>query len=191
MPFKYNLNMRLRGFRYIPHYQYVRARSMRQDDEIPIWLEHRRSRTRKGLSPLIATVLMIAFTLGFAGILTAWAESFTQNTVDQVGNESERLITCSTARIVVADIVTTDGDVSIILLNAGQDTFPGDDLTVTIRGATGSVYTTSVTDQLRTGAATSVTVDESELATAGVDNPESALVISQACPERAIETSIE
>ena len=43
---------------------------------------HRRS-TRKAVSPLIAAVLLIAFTMAIAAILTAWVTTFTKDKKEQ------------------------------------------------------------------------------------------------------------
>ncbi|HLD83325.1 MAG TPA: archaellin/type IV pilin N-terminal domain-containing protein [archaeon] len=39
---------------------------------------------RKGISPLIAAVLLIAFTMSIAGLMAAWATSFTQTRLDNL-----------------------------------------------------------------------------------------------------------
>lgn len=57
--------------------------------------------SRKGISPLIAAVLLIAFTMAVAAILTAFVTQFTRQTTQSVGNQSERLIDCSNAGLAV------------------------------------------------------------------------------------------
>lgn len=60
---------------------------------------------RKGISPLIAAVLLIAFTMAVAAILTAFVTQYTRDTTGSVGNESQRLIECSQARITILSAV--------------------------------------------------------------------------------------
>ncbi len=49
---------------------------------------------RKGLSPLVAAVLLIAFTMTVAALLTVWIKGFTDKQ-QTVAEESERKIECS------------------------------------------------------------------------------------------------
>ncbi len=78
-----------------------------------------RGRNRKGVSPLIAAVLLIAFTMAVAAILTAWVTTFTQDTASQVGNESEQLISCSYAGVSVFDANWDGSNVDVTVANTG------------------------------------------------------------------------
>ncbi|MDY6769918.1 MAG: CARDB domain-containing protein [Candidatus Nanohaloarchaea archaeon] len=60
---------------------------------------------RQGVSPLIAAVLLIAFTMAVAAILTAWVTSFTEQRSQELSNKSEQLIQCSYAGLDVYDAV--------------------------------------------------------------------------------------
>lgn len=53
---------------------------------------------RKGLSPLIAAVLLIAFTMAVAAILTAWVSTFTKSQTEK-SQVFEEQIDCSYANI--------------------------------------------------------------------------------------------
>lgn len=74
---------------------------------------------RKGISPLIAAVLLIAFTMAVAGILTAWVTSFTQSTTEDVGNESDRLIECSYAGLDITSASFDGTDATVVVANTG------------------------------------------------------------------------
>ncbi|MCJ7450243.1 MAG: hypothetical protein MUP58_00710 [Candidatus Nanohaloarchaeota archaeon QJJ-9] len=74
---------------------------------------------RKGISPLIAAVLLIAFTMAVAAILTAWVTQFTQDTTGAVGNESERVIQCSYAGLSIYDAVNDSGNLTVSVANTG------------------------------------------------------------------------
>src|SRR3989338_298115 len=44
---------------------------------------------RKGISPLIAAVLLIAFTMAIAGIMATWATQFSTQKIEQSSAEAE------------------------------------------------------------------------------------------------------
>jgi len=54
---------------------------------------------KKGISPLIAVVLLIAFTVIIAGIVIAWIMNFTRTTTTTVGQQVNLEIVCSYAGI--------------------------------------------------------------------------------------------
>lgn len=70
---------------------------------------------RKGISPLIATIMLIAFTLIVAGILSGWATQFatTQRTIAQ---------RCSEARIILQNGVydSANQTLMLVLYNYGK-----------------------------------------------------------------------
>jgi flagellin-like protein len=45
--------------------------------------------TKKGISPLIASVLLIAFTMAIAGIMATWATTFSRERLNVASEESE------------------------------------------------------------------------------------------------------
>src|SRR3989344_7488969 len=47
------------------------------------------SRGKKGISPLIAAVLLIAFTMAIAGIMATWATQFSTQKIEQSSAEAE------------------------------------------------------------------------------------------------------
>lgn len=49
----------------------------------------------KGISPLIATVLLVAFTVGVAGIISLWLTGFTKQQTETIGSQAEVSIVCS------------------------------------------------------------------------------------------------
>jgi flagellin-like protein len=49
----------------------------------------------KGISPLVATVLLIAFTVAVAGMLSTWLTGFTSSTSKQVSDSSSTTLSCS------------------------------------------------------------------------------------------------
>jgi len=58
----------------------------------------------KGISPLVATVLLIAFTIAIATILSLWLTSFTRQTSETVEKEAEKQIICSRGGISLSNL---------------------------------------------------------------------------------------
>ncbi|MCX6821687.1 MAG: hypothetical protein NTW30_02805 [Candidatus Aenigmarchaeota archaeon] len=58
----------------------------------------------KGVSPLIASVLLIAFAIAVAGLYSGWITSFTKTTTEQVQEQSEKKVTCSYGGIALDDV---------------------------------------------------------------------------------------
>jgi len=58
----------------------------------------------KGISPLIATVLLIAFTLSVAGIVSVWLTGFARTSTETVGKESSTQLICSYGGIALSNL---------------------------------------------------------------------------------------
>jgi len=69
---------------------------------------------KKGISPFIASVLLIAFAITIAGIYRAWIVGFTKEATEEVGKHSEKKITCSYGGIALYDLTfnTTSGNLT-------------------------------------------------------------------------------
>jgi flagellin-like protein len=52
--------------------------------------------TRKGISPLIATVLILGFTVALAAVIMIWGQSFTKKMQEATETTAQKQITCST-----------------------------------------------------------------------------------------------
>ncbi|MDD5331843.1 MAG: hypothetical protein PHE43_03420 [Candidatus Nanoarchaeia archaeon] len=50
---------------------------------------------KKGISPLIATVLIIGFTVALAAIIMTWGQSFTKNIQEQTEETANTQLTCT------------------------------------------------------------------------------------------------
>jgi len=59
---------------------------------------------KKGISPFIATVLLIAFAIAVASIFGGWLSTFTQTTTEEVQEHSEKRVTCSYGGIALEDL---------------------------------------------------------------------------------------
>lgn len=63
----------------------------------------------KAISPLIATVLLIAFTVAVGGILSLWLTTFTKSQTTIVGQRSETDLQCSYGAISISDLKYSSG----------------------------------------------------------------------------------
>ncbi len=76
----------------------------------------------KGISPLVATVLLIAFVVSVAGILSIWLNSLTVSTTQLVGGEASTAITCSYGGIKLSDLSFSNGFLTGGIENTGSIT---------------------------------------------------------------------
>ena len=85
---------------------------------------HRREEIMKGISPLIAAVLLIAFTVAIATLVMGWFSTFTRTTTTSVTNKTAEAVACSNAQISIEDVYVTagsaiTGNARIIIKNTG------------------------------------------------------------------------
>jgi len=75
----------------------------------------------KGISPLIASVLLIGFTVGVAVILSGWITHFTKTSTDIVEEEGKESILCSYGGITLRNVKfgTTTKNISGVIENTG------------------------------------------------------------------------
>ena len=81
----------------------------------------------KGISPLIAAVLLIAFTVAIATLIMGWFSTFTRTTTTSVSNKTSEAIACSNAQISIEDVYITAGNIAtgsarIVVKNTGFTT---------------------------------------------------------------------
>ncbi len=95
---------------------------------------------KKGISPLIATVLLIGFTVALAAVLMTWGLDYIRGTTQQVGSQTEEYLKCSDLSFEITQADCTTGDITV-QNNGDTDisgvilrVFVGPDVTV-VRGA--------------------------------------------------------
>jgi flagellin-like protein len=100
----------------------------------------------KGVSPLIATTLLIVMVVAIATIVIGWLYTFTRGAQETVSNRTEEAISCSGASIEIQDVYlingTTTGTARAIVKNTGYV----DDMIITsaqIYNNTGHNFTAS------------------------------------------------
>lgn len=79
---------------------------------------------KKGVSPLIAAVLLIVFTVAVAGIVVNWLSSYAQETAAAASGSSQSVIECAKVNLDISKAyvtVNTTGDDSItaVIQNVG------------------------------------------------------------------------
>ena len=75
----------------------------------------------KGISPLIASVMLVAMTVAVASIFFGWMSSFTRDTVNTVSDKSDQVMDCQSASIIIDNVYidTTAKTASVIVRNNG------------------------------------------------------------------------
>jgi len=72
---------------------------------------------RKGISPLIAAVLLIAFTMAVASLFAQWAPQLIQNAQGDTSNQTEEVQACSSATL---SFVSASKNTSIVRQATGD-----------------------------------------------------------------------
>lgn len=96
----------------------------------------------KGVSPLIAAVLLLAFTISISMIVMGWLSSFTRVTTENVTYSSTQAISCSSASISIERVYITGTSAVIIVKNDG---FSNLNVTGMIVNSTGGTCSSSAT----------------------------------------------
>lgn len=107
----------------------------------------------KGLSPLIATVFLIAFTVGVAGILSGWLTSFTKTTTSTVREQGELEIICNSGGITVSTLKYCSPRLSGAITNTGTISLGNITIQIFYANATNSKYYLSLSGMNVSGSA--------------------------------------
>jgi len=90
----------------------------------------------KGVSPLIATVLLIAFTVAVGGLISIWLTGFTQTQTSAVGSQASTSIACSNGGLSLSSMSYCAPYLSGQITNIGSVTLGNLSLTITYQNAT-------------------------------------------------------
>ena len=76
----------------------------------------------KGISPLLASVLLIAVTVAIATLVMGWVSTVTRTTQTTVSNKTVEAVNCASASVVIDDVyvATVAATATVIVRNAGQ-----------------------------------------------------------------------
>ena len=77
----------------------------------------------KGISPLIASVMLVAITVAVGVFIAGWSQQFIHTTTKNVGNKTTEAIDCSAANVDIQDVYVTAGtgagSANVIVKNTG------------------------------------------------------------------------
>lgn len=76
----------------------------------------------KGISPLVAAVLLIAFVVAIATLVMGWMGTFTRETTSTISNKTTEAVDCASASINIDDTYLSsgvDGSVRATVRNVG------------------------------------------------------------------------
>jgi len=89
---------------------------------------------KKGISAMIATVLLIAFTVAVGGILSIWLTSLTNTQTESTGTAAERQVLCARSVLGISEVTSKFG--------SGTDMF---NITVVYNYGTEDLYYFNIT----------------------------------------------
>ena len=75
----------------------------------------------KGISPLIATILLIAFTVAVGGIVSLWITGFTQTQTSQVSAGSTDQVQCGSSVLTVSSAKFISGAANTVTFQVGYN----------------------------------------------------------------------
>ncbi len=130
---------------------------------------------------MIAAVLLIAFTMAVAAILTAWVTTFTQEQTRQLGNQSSSQIDCSFGQLEIFDTESGGDWVTVALTNTGTVDFNNTSITA-LSG--GSVLGKAYIRGLDSGATKSRNVSGL------TGDPQTVTVATSECPAVSVQTTV-
>lgn len=74
---------------------------------------------QKGLSPLVAVVLIIAFTVAVAGLIGSWLSATTKRETEIVGKSLQYQVNCTKASLEVMEVICSTNTLKVSVYNSG------------------------------------------------------------------------
>lgn len=99
----------------------------------------------KGVSPFIATVLIIAFTIAVGGIVALWLTTFSTTTTTTVGTSGEKQIKCVGSSISVKEVRYSTSDLTLVNVTVTHDIGTEQLFNLTIEVSAGGMTNSSAT----------------------------------------------
>jgi len=78
----------------------------------------------KGISPMIATVLLVAFTVAIGGILILWFTSLSRTTTTGAESQAEAILKCSNANFQILSVDKANNKVTVVHYGSGLKVYP-------------------------------------------------------------------
>lgn len=81
---------------------------------------------KKGVSPIIASVLLLAVSISVVGIFSGWAPNLVQGVTEETENSTYKTLGCNEAGIEIRSAFydTNSGDLTVSLRNTGPENLP-------------------------------------------------------------------
>lgn len=81
---------------------------------------------RKGISPIVAAVLLVAVTLSVVGIFSGWAPNLIKDVTDETGNSTIQTLNCDQASIDIGPAFynSTSDELTVAVRNSGRTDLP-------------------------------------------------------------------
>lgn len=111
----------------------------------------------KGISPLIASVLLIAFTVSVALIIFSWGMTFTKQTTSNVTLTALSSVQCSGASISIQNLFLSNNSTTAVISNEGSIDL---DSIVSVIASNGTIFSSGIT-QLEKGGIKTITFNSS------------------------------
>jgi len=98
----------------------------------------------KGVSPLVAAVLIIAFTVSVSMIVMGWFSTFIRGTTANVSGTTQEALACQVASINIEHVYASGNTATIVVKNTGFTDLNVTGLLVNTTGGTCTFSTTEV-----------------------------------------------
>lgn len=109
--------------------------------------------SRKGISPIIAAVLLVAVSLGVVGVFSGWAPQLIQTLTEETSNTTQNRIECDRGSIEIMSAAEDGSDTVVTVRNRGRT-----DLNVSVAGFSGDILQNSSYEPIGQGQAETITL---------------------------------
>ncbi len=111
----------------------------------------------KGISPLIATILLIAFVIAVGGILSGWLVSFSKERTEEIRQKGEEDIRCSYANLRISDADWNESGTKLSFIVENTDSEDLSDFRVVV------IYANNTASTLRVAPSTTLAPGDVEV----------------------------
>lgn len=98
---------------------------------------------KKGLSALVATVLIVAFTISIAIIILNWYKLFSLEIGEKIGNQTTKKIDCSYGAISFRRVCKDGNNITGMIENTGNIELRNIEINIVYKNGTTLIYTSS------------------------------------------------
>jgi len=105
----------------------------------------------KAISPMIAVILLIAFTVAIGGILSVWLTSVTQTQTSTSGSYAEKVAKCAGVSLAIENITPINNNQITFKVSHESGTLPLTNVKIVIVYTDGTDTTIDCTDTLNPG----------------------------------------